>query len=73
MQQNNKPYYFKLTQNLPVQLPIIHTYNTHLMAMGTESLKNDDPIVVIPTRPPDNAPREAPSRLLGSYRCKTFT
>ena len=36
------------------------------MAMGTLSLRNDDPIVVIPTRPPDNAPREAPSRLLGS-------
>jgi len=43
-----------------------YIFYIYLMAMGTLSLRNDDPIVVIPTRPPDNAPREAPSRLLGS-------
>ena len=35
--------------------------------MGTLSRRKDEPIEVMPTRPLDNAPREAPSLLLGSY------
>ena len=38
------------------------------MAMGMLSRRIVEPIVVIPTRPLDSAPREAPNLLLGSYR-----
>ena len=40
----------------------------NLIAMGMLSRRNVEPIEVMPTRPPDSAPREAPSLLLGSYR-----
>ena len=38
------------------------------MAMGMLSRRIVEPIVVMPTRPLDSAPREAPNLLSGSYR-----
>ena len=40
---------------------------TYLIAIGTQSRNIDEPIDVMPTRPLDNAPREAPNLLSGSY------
>ena len=40
------------------------------MAMGIQSLRLQTHIPVIPTRPPESAPKEAPNRLFGSFQVK---
>lgn len=59
-------FYFVLLLPLPLSLML-----TYLIAMGTQRRRKLEPIDVMPTLPPDSAPREAPSLLLGS--CKTQT
>ena len=44
----------------------------YLIAMGTLSRSMVEPVDVMPTRPTDNAPREAPNLLLGSYNNNTY-
>ena len=40
------------------------------IAMGIQSLRLQTHIPVIPTRPPESAPKEAPNRLFGSFQVK---
>ena len=40
-------------------------------AIGIHNFRLQAAIPVIPTRPPDNAPNEAPKRLLGSLKKRT--
>ena len=45
----------------------------YLIAMGRQIFKLTNAIPVIPTRPPESAPREAPNLLLGSWKFSNTT